>query len=357
MKNLNETIKNYFKKYQIQALLVSNLQNVHYLSGFTGSAATLLVTQKESFFFSDFRYMTQVHSQVKGFTIQEVARDSTTSIAEQLQKFGLTRLGFEAGALTFSQYLTYQKGLPGVELVPIIEDPAYIRMVKTKEEIKKIQKAIHVNKLAFEKILPRIKPGLTEEEVAKMLEFEIRNSGGEKLSFDTIIASGWRGAFVHGRASSKKIKKGELVTIDFGNVVENHCSDETCTIGLGRLSSKQKEIYTIVKDAHDFAIEKIKPGKTGRDIDQVAREYITKKGYGKFFGHGLGHGIGIAVHERPMVNTASSDVLDENMVFSIEPGIYIPNWGGARIEDLVLCTSHGGKVLSEIDKHLRIIDV
>ncbi|MBI3018454.1 MAG: aminopeptidase P family protein [Deltaproteobacteria bacterium] len=356
MKHFNATIKNYFKKYQIGALLVSSLQNVHYLSGFTGSTAVLLVTEKESFFFSDFRYMTQAHTQVKDFTIIEVARDSTSSIAEQLQKFGLTRLGFEAGALTFFQYLSYQRGLPGVELVPIVEDPAYIRMVKTKEEIKKIQKAIHVNKLAFEKILPHIKAGLREKDVAKMLEFEIRNCGGEKLSFDTIIAAGYRGAFPHGRASSKKIKKGELITIDFGNVVENYCSDETCTIGLGKLSSKQKEIYTIVKDAHDFAVEKIKPGKTGKEIDQVARDYITKKGYGKFFGHGLGHGIGIAVHERPMVNTTSSDVLDENMVFSIEPGIYIPKWGGIRIEDLVLCTPRGGRVLSEIDKRLRIID-
>ncbi len=356
MKNSNSIIQNYFQKYNIQALLVSNLQNVHYLSHFTGSTATLLVTDRGSFFFSDFRYMTQAKAQVKGFTIIEVARDSTHSIAQQLQKFGLTRLGFEAGALTFSQYLIYQKGLSGVELVPIVEDPAYIRMVKTSEEIKNIQKAIHVNKLAFEKILPRIKPGLREEEIAKMLEFEIRNSGGEKLSFDTIIASGPRGALPHGRASSKKVKCGELITIDFGNVVNNYCSDETCTVGLGKLSSKQKEIYTIVKDAHDFAVEKIRPGKMGKEIDKVAREYIDKKGYGKYFGHGLGHGIGIAVHERPMVNTASSDVLDENMVFSIEPGIYIPKWGGVRIEDLVLCTPKGGKVLSEIDKRLRILD-
>ncbi len=356
MKSVHPVIQTYFQKYKIQAFLVSSLQNVHYLSSFTGSTATLLVMNQESFFFSDFRYMTQAQAQVKGFAIREVARDSTASIAQQLQKFGLTRLGFEAGALTFSQYLTYQRGLPNVELVPVVEDPAYIRMVKTKEEIKKIQKAIHVNKLAFEKILPQIKPGLKEEAIAKMLEFEIRNSGGEKLSFDTIIASGYRGALPHGRASSKKVKKGELITIDFGTVVENHCSDETCTVGLGKSSSKQKEIYMIVKDAHDFAIEKIKPGKTGRQIDQVARDYIHKKGYGKFFGHGLGHGIGMAVHERPMVNTASSDVLDENMVFSIEPGIYIPKWGGVRIEDLVLCTPHGGKILSEIDKRLRIID-
>lgn len=353
---MHPMIQKYFEKYDLDSLLISNLLNVHYLSGFRGSAGTLLITEQESFFYSDFRYMTQAKEQVKGFAICEVVRDSTSSIAEQLKRYELHKLGFEASTLTFNQYLTYKNGLKGAELIPITEESAYIRMVKTKEEIKQLQKPIHVNKLAFDKILPKIKVDLTEEEIAFMLEFEIRNNGGEKLSFDTIVASGYRGALPHGRASSKKIKNGELVTIDFGNVVDAYCSDETCTIGIGKLDQKQKEIYTIVKDAHDFAIEKIKPGKKGKEIDKIARDYIDKKGYGKYFGHSLGHGIGLAVHERPMVSQASEDILEENTVFSIEPGIYIPDWGGVRIEDLVQCTPQGGKVLSEIDKTLKIID-
>jgi len=161
----------------------------------------------------------------------------------------------------------------------------------------------------------------------------------------------------HGIASSKKIKKGELITIDFGNVVDGYCSDETCTLSLGKPTREQKKIYTIVKDAHDFAVEKIRPGMKGKEIDRVARDYITKKGFGKYFGHSLGHGIGLAVHERPMISHVSEDIIRENMVFSIEPGIYIPKWGGVRIEDLVMCTSRGGKMLSEIDKRLRMIDI
>ncbi len=354
---MNSVIEQYFKKNHIPAILITDLNNVHYLSGFTGSTATLLMTEQKSFFYSDFRYMTQAHEQVKGFEIIQVARDSTTSIAEQLQKLGLNKLGFEAGALSYTQFMHYQKGLTGVELIPILEDPAYIRMTKTRDEVKKICAAIHVNKLAFENIFPKIKPGITEEDIAKMLEFEIRNHGGEKLSFDTIVASGPRGALPHGRASSKKIKTGELVTIDFGNIVDGYCSDETCTIGIGKLTSEQKKVYSVVKDAHDLAVEKLRPGMMGKEIDQIARQYIDDQGYGKYFGHGLGHGIGLAVHERPMVNTLSQDVILENMVFSIEPGIYIPEWGGVRIEDLAECTPKGGKVLSEIDKGLRIINV
>ena len=356
MKKNHPIIASYFKKHAVQAMLISDLKNVRYLSGFTGSSAMLLVTGKGSFFFSDFRYMTQAKRQVKGFKIIQVARDSTQSIAAELKRLKLKALAIEAGALTYTQFLYLKRGLSGVKLVPIVEDPAYIRMVKSPSEIKKIQSAIHVNKLAFNKILRFICPGQREDEVAFHLERFIREAGGEKLSFDTIVASGTRGALPHGIASSKKIQRGELITIDFGNIVEGYCSDETCTVGLGHLDNKQKDIYTIVKDAHDFALEKMRPGMTGQAIDKISRDHIEKKGYGKYFGHSLGHGIGLNVHERPMVSPGSSDIIKEHMVFSVEPGIYIPNWGGVRIEDLAVCTPRGGRVLSEISKNLKIID-
>ncbi len=352
---MNNVIHAYYKKYNAEALLVSNLLNVHYLSEFTGSAGMLLLTPKRNFFFSDFRYMTQAKKQIKNFEIIEVARDSTASIAEQLEKMKLNKLLIEGAALTYAQFLTFKKGLDGVELIPILEDPAYIRMVKTRSDIQKLKKAIHVNKLALDKTLPLLKPGMRENTFAFYLETNMRKCGAEKNSFDTIVASGTRGSMPHGRASEKKIRSGELVTIDFGNIVDGYCSDETCTVAVRKTTPEQKKIYTIVKDAHDLAIEKIRPGKKGKEIDLIARDYISKKGFGKFFGHGLGHGIGLAVHERPMINQLSEDILDENMVFSIEPGIYIPKWGGVRIEDLVTCTSHGGEVLSEIDKNLTII--
>src|SRR3989338_1114575 len=268
------TIASYFKKYGAQAMLISDLKNVRYLSGFTGSSAMLLVTQKGNFFFSDFRYMTQAKRQVKGFKIIEVARESAQSIATELKRLRLKALAIEAGALTHSQFLHFKRGLSDVKLIPILQDPAYIRMVKSPSEIKKIQSAIHVNKLAFDKILRFIRPGKREDEIAFQLERFVREVGGEKLSFDTIVASGTRGALPHGIASSKKVRAGELITIDFGNIVDGYCSDETCTVGLGHLDNKQKEIYTIVKDAHDFALEKMRPGMTGQAIDKISRDHI-----------------------------------------------------------------------------------
>lgn len=354
---MNAFIQEQFKRKNAGAFLISSLDNVHYLSGFSGSTAMLLITPYKNFFFSDFRYMTQAKKQVKGFKIIEVARNSAQSIAAELKKLNIKKMIFEAGSLTCAQYEYFRKGLPHVRLIPMHDDPAYIRMVKKPSDIAKIKKAIHVNRLAFDKILPKIRPGLSETELAFELEFQIRKNGGEKLSFDTIIASGMRGAMPHGHASSKLLKRGELVTIDFGTIVDGYCSDETCTLGLGKLTAQQKKIYTIVKDAHDYAIEKIAPGKMGKEIDRIARDYITRKGYGKYFGHSLGHGIGMAVHERPMISHISEDLLASGMVFSIEPGIYIPNWGGVRIEDLVECTPNGGKLLSEIDKNLTVLDV
>lgn len=353
---MHPIIQKYFKEHNVNAMLISDLLNVRYFSGFTGSTAMLLMTSKQNFFFSDFRYMTQAQKQVKGFKIVEVARESARSIATELEKLKLKKMLIEAGALTYSQYLSLKKGLPGVTLVAVTRDPAYFRMVKEKSGIKKIKKALHVNKLAFDKMIPLIKPGLREQELAYELEAAIRQSGGEKLSFDTIIASGPRGAMPHGIASSKKIRVGEFITIDFGCVVDGYCSDETCTVSFGKVSREQRNIYTIVKDAHDFAVEKIRPGMKGKEIDRIAREHISAKGFGKYFGHSLGHGIGLAVHERPMISHMSEDIVAENMVFSIEPGIYLPKWGGVRIENLVECTPQGGSVLSEIDKNLRVID-
>jgi len=317
----------------------------------------LLITKEKNFFFSDFRYMTQAQKQVKGFEIIQVARDSTTSIAESLKKLNLNKLIFEAGNLTVSQFRRFEKGLSNISLVPLDADPAYVRMVKNADDITKIKAAIHVNNVAFEDIFSQIKLGMSEKDIAFILELALRKHGADKLSFDTIVASGPRGALPHGAPTEKKIAKGELVTIDFGVVVDGFCSDETCTIGIGALSAEQKKIYTIVKDAHDMAIDKIKPGMKGKEIDKIARDHIEKKGYGKYFGHSLGHGIGMAVHERPMVSHVSNDVIEDKMVFSIEPGIYIPNWGGVRIEDLVECTPTGGHLLSEINKDLRVVDV
>ena len=183
----------------------------------------------------------------------------------------------------------------------------------------------------------------------------MRSAGADDKAFDFIVASGERGALPHGRATSKPLRRGELVTIDFGALLDGYNSDETVTVAFGEPDEQQRKIYQIVKDAHDSAIDAVRPGARFKDIDSAAREYITKKGYGDYFGHGLGHGVGLDIHEKPVVSFRSEDVVLEGMVFTIEPGIYLPGWGGVRIEDLVVATSDGCRLLSRVPKDLLIL--
>jgi Xaa-Pro aminopeptidase len=204
-------------------------------------------------------------------------------------------------------------------------------------------------------ILDLIRPGVPEREVALGLEFAMKNAGADDKSFDFIVASGPRGALPHGKASDKKIQVGELVTLDFGAVYRGYHSDETVTVAVGTPDSRQKEIYSIVRDAHDKALEAVKPGISLKDLDGIARRYIEGKGYGNYFGHGLGHGVGLEVHEKPTVSFRSEQTAGEGMVFTIEPGIYIPDWGGVRIEDTVVVTQDGCRLLTSVPKELMIL--
>jgi len=345
----------FFSHLDADAMLITDMINVRYLSGFTGSTAQLLLTPEKSFFFSDFRYMTQAGEQVHGFEIREITRRSLVSLCEAIKQTGTQRLGFESTAISFALYDALRENLAGVQLIPIGSDPAVIRAKKRSDEIETIRQAIQIQEKGYHATLPKIRPGIIEKKLARELESAMVTEGADKLSFDTIIASGVRGALPHGIASDKAIQKGELVTIDFGIQYQGYCTDQTCTVVVGEVLPLQREVYQIVQDAHDKAIEIFKPGMTGQQVDSVAREYIEQKGYGKYFGHGLGHGVGLAVHERPVVSQGSKDLLEEGMIFTIEPGIYIPGWGGVRIEDMVLATSHGAEVLTQIPKDLLIL--
>jgi Xaa-Pro aminopeptidase len=203
--------------------------------------------------------------------------------------------------------------------------------------------------------LDRVRPGVTEREIALELEFAMRRRGADKTSFDFIVASGARGALPHGKASDKAIGRGELVTIDFGAIYSGYNSDETVTVAVGKPDTRQEEIYGIVKDAHDFALAAVRPGIAFRELDARARNHIEEKGYGKFFGHGLGHGVGLEVHEKPVVSYRGEGEVAEGMVFTIEPGIYIPDWGGVRIEDTVLVESDGCRLLTKVPKDLIVL--
>ncbi len=241
--------------------------------------------------------------------------------------------------------------------MPLGEELAGLRNRKDQFEVEALESAARLNAVAFEEVLPQIRPGATEREIALALEFSLKRHGGEEKAFDFIVASGDRGAMPHGVASEKRLAEGELVTIDFGTRVDGYHSDETVTLALGEVAERQREVFDTVLKAHDLAMEAVKPGVPLRDIDAVARQHITEAGYGDYFGHGLGHGVGLDVHEFPVVSPRGTADAQVGSVFTIEPGIYVPGLGGVRIEDMVLVTASGCRSLTRIDKKFRRLAV
>jgi Xaa-Pro aminopeptidase len=240
-------------------------------------------------------------------------------------------------------------------LIPLEEELKNFRAEKDSKELALIRRAIDISSNAFLSLPKILKEGVLEREVALEMEFFMKRNGADAIGFDIIIASGKRSALPHGRASTKGIEKGDFILIDFGSEFQGYHSDQTRTLVCGNPSLEQQKIYRIVKEAHDRAIEKIRPGIPIGEVDTAAREYIRNQGYGDYFGHGTGHGIGLAVHEDPVVNSENKGLLQEGMVFTIEPGIYIPNWGGVRIEDMVFVTPQGAEVLTYLPGELNVV--
>ena len=339
----------------LDGLLFTSLENIRYLCGFTGSDGAFVLGRKESFFLTDSRYWTQSEEEVKGAKIVHY-RKKTDGILSLFSELGLKRIGFESNWLPFSLYHFLREKLPReVELVPLDHEIRNLRASKDDEEIAILRKAIDIASKAFEHILNMAKEGVIERDLAFEMEFFMKREGAEDLGFDIIIASGGRSALPHGKAAEKRIEKGDLVLIDFGSRFLGYHSDQTRTVVCGPPSPEQKKIYQIVKDAQERAIEKVRPGIPIREVDGAARDYIRECGYDEYFGHGTGHGIGLAVHEDPAVNRENNDLVQEGMVITVEPGIYLPNRGGVRIEDMVRATSTGREVLTYLPKELREI--
>ena len=231
-----------------------------------------------------------------------------------------------------------------------------MRKVKDEQEIAAIREAIKITDHAFNTIIEKIKPGTAEEDIAVELEFLLRKLGASGKSFDFIIASGWRSALPHGVATEKRIAKNEFIVLDFGAIYKRYCSDLTRTVFVGEPSAKHVEIYNIVLEAQLAAIDRLKPGMSGKEVDSIARDIIKKKGYGDYFGHGLGHSVGLEIHEEPRLSPREEKIIEPGMIITVEPGIYIPNWGGVRIEDIVLVTKNGVEVLTQAQKQFIIID-
>jgi len=335
----------------LTALLISDPINRAYLSGFEGSAGYLILTQSEAVLLTDFRYTEQATSQAPEYRVLRHSAEVRATIAEVLDEMGVQKLGFESTHLTYHQHAKLAQELTGVDFIPtegIVEE---LRAVKDGVERKLIEEAVRIADEAFASLVERgvIRAGVTELEVANELERELRRFGAEGPAFPFIVASGPRSALPHGQATSRTIEKGDFVTIDFGARYRGYNSDCTRTLVVGPASPKQREIYELVYRAHKNVAANIGPGMTGAEADSLARNIIDGAGYGDAFGHGLGHGIGRAVHEAPSVSQRNPDkkLLAGNVV-SNEPGIYLPGWGGVRIEDLIIITADGSETLTQL---------
>lgn len=344
-------LRDQFDEQNIDAILITNPVNRRYITNFTGSSGVALITKTEQYLITDFRYIEQAKKQAENFTIIRHERDIEDEINRLLDKLNVSRLGFEEEYITYAKYRKYDN-LFSVQLMPVNNLIESIRLIKTDEEINIIKKAAKIADLAFEHILKYIKPGITEIDVATELEYFMRKQGASSSSFDIIVASGWRSALPHGVASTKVIEEGELVTLDFGAIYDGYVSDITRTIAVGKISDELTKIYHIVKEAQQKGLDGIKPKMTGKEADALTRDYIEEQGYGEFFGHSTGHGIGLEVHEGPALSPRSETILEKNMVVTVEPGIYVPNVGGCRIEDDIVITEHGNERLTYSTKEL-----
>lgn len=341
-----EAVRDIIKAQNIDGLIISKQHNWQYLSGFSGSNAFLLLTDKENYLITDFRYFQQATEETTDFRIIKPTVLVEDALIEQVISLGLKRVGFEDD-ITYFNFQTYSKKLSGVELVPLHEAVEKIRWIKDVTEIEAIRKAAEIADLAFDHILGIIQPGKRESDIAAELEFFMKKNGSQKPAFETIIASGARAAMPHGTASDKLLAKGDLVILDFGAVFDGYHSDMTRTVVLGSPDQQQRDIYDLVLKAQKTAVEAVKAGVKCSAVDLVARDMIAVAGYGANFGHGLGHSVGLEIHEKPSFTPRDDTVLEPGMVLTVEPGVYLNNWGGVRIEDLVVVTSTGYEILSK----------
>lgn len=342
----------------VDAVLIANeehsTKNLRYFSNFTGSTGYLLISRDKQMIFTDSRYWEQTLAQ-SPLTLEKIKELRTRPfVARFFQNY--KRIGFEAKALTVDFFNGFEALLPpDVEWIPVDGMISEIRCSKSVLEKNKIIEANKIAIDAFKKVIGELKVGMTEKEVAIALEFQMLKLGGEDKSFGTIVASGWRSALPHGAASDKKIEKGEFIVFDFGCFLGGYCSDITRTIALGKPSDEMLEVYDIVKKAQNSAERAAKAGMSGKDIDTIARDIITDEGYGEYFGHGLGHGIGLEVHEEPRVSQINTNALPVGAVVTIEPGIYLPNRFGVRIENDIFLGLETTEVLTVFPTDLIIV--
>lgn len=352
MKNRINKIKDEMAAREIDNLLISKLENQFYLTGYHSTNCQLLFTEGTNYLLTDFRYIEEAGELTDMYHV--VLLDNNVTIYKFLKEMGLNNLAIEEDFLSYSKSKKIRDEL-GANLMRgdgIVEAS---RSVKERPELEAIKKAQEITDRGFIHMLNYLRPGLTEREAALELELFLRKEGADSLAFETILVSGVRTSLPHGSPSNKELEKGDFVTIDFGCRVDGYCSDMTRTLALGSVTDKQKEIYCIVLEAQKAGCKAVKEGLSCKDADRTCRDIIEGCGYGSFFGHGTGHGLGLEIHEAPTLNAKSHEVLRENMVVTLEPGIYLPKEFGVRIEDLAIVTPSGIINLTKSEKELIII--
>ncbi len=334
------------KKKKLDSFLVTNPPNVYYISGFRSQDASLLITRDTNFLITDFRYKEEAGA-ISNFEVKLLDRPYKDTLKKISKDLNIKSMGFEADSLSYSKANLLKEALKKekVELRPTSGIIEGLRLLKDEREIKEIESAIAIARKALAAL--KIKPGITEKRLAQEIDNLATTYGADKNAFTTIVASGENSSRPHSELTGRIIRKNELVVIDFGVTFNMYNCDLTRVYILGKIKPLLYTIYHICKEAQRRAIKAIRPGQKASAIDKIAREYIASKGFGKFFGHALGHGVGLAVHEEPLISSKNSQVLKAGMVFTIEPGIYIENTGGVRIEDVVQVTEKGCKVLTD----------
>ena len=338
----------------LDSLILTNLQDIRYLSGFSGSAALALLRPEKACLFLDSRYITQATEEVAGFEVIPVTSSPWDSLIGCAKEAKVSRVGFVPSELPYESHRKLREKMEEAELVATPSLVSRLRMIKDPEEAETIRTSARLLSQNLEEILSLIRPGMREKEVAALFEYGLKMNGADRAGFETIVASGPRSAMPHAQASDRSIQSGEFLKIDGGSQWQGYHSDITRTLVLGRAAPRQEEIHQIVLEAHDQAIAAARPGMSAEELDGIARRVIEEAGYGQYFGHGTGHGVGLSVHEEPRIGRESHISLEEGMAFTIEPGVYLPGLGGVRIEDTVLLSADGAEVVTTTPRGMML---
>lgn len=354
MDNRVKKIIDLIEERGVDALLIKGKNNKRYIGALTGSGVYVLITKEQKYQILDGRYTDEADKKTSGFIKRVVSQGSyIENIIELLEEMNIKNIAIESQAMSIQEYILLDKA--GFNINLITNELGKVRAIKSKEEIELIKKACEITDEVFSEVISEIKEGMTELEVSALLQYHALKKGASGMSFEPIVVSGERGSMPHGRPTTKKLKKNEAITIDFGVVYQGYQSDMTRTISIGKPPKIIQEIYDVVLKAQLSAIKSIKEGMKASDIDKVARKIIEEHGFGDYFNHGLGHGIGLGDGEVPTLNQRSDDILTEGMVMSCEPGIYIPDVGGVRIEDDIVIIDGKGISLNKTSKDFIIL--